>query len=130
MSTFVRFLLVGGVAAVVNWLSRFGLSLFMPLEAAVTFAYILGMTCAYLLSRVFVFEASGRSIHNEFARFAIVNVFALGVVLGITLLLVRYVFPTVGFDWHPEAIAHGIGVLSPAVTSYLGHRHFTFGKKV
>jgi 4-hydroxybenzoate polyprenyltransferase/putative flippase GtrA len=126
--TFRNFLVVGGVAALANWGSRFGFERFMGLGAAVVVAYLVGMTTAYGLSRVFVFESTGRKITDEAARFTLVNLFALGVVWLVTVCLARWLFPAVGFLWHPEAVAHGVGVLSPAVTSYLGHRHFTFAK--
>lgn len=126
--TFRNFLLVGGLAAVANWGSRFAFEKVMSLGWAVVAAYLVGMTTAYVMNRLFVFEASGRKVHHEAARFALVNLFALGVVEIVTEGLVRWGFPLVGFTWHAEAIAHGIGVLSPAVPSYLGHRLFTFAK--
>ena len=126
--TFRNFLLVGGIAAVANWGSRFAFQRVMDLNWAVVCAYLIGMTTAYVLSRIFVFEASGRKVADEAARFTFVNMFALGIVWIVTVGLARWAFPAIGFHWHAEAVAHGIGVLSPAVTSYLGHRHFTFAK--
>ncbi|MGC1301850.1 MAG: UbiA family prenyltransferase [Caulobacteraceae bacterium] len=126
---FAKFLLVGGFAAAVNWGSRFGFSLVLGLSWSIAAAYLLGMITAYGLSRALVFEKSGRSMGEEFLRFALVNVVALAIVEGVTVGLVHWVFPAIGFNWHPEAVAHAIGVASPTVTSYLGHRHFTFGKR-
>lgn len=123
------FVLAGGIAAGVNWLSRIGFSLFAPLEAAVILAYLVGMTTAYALNRLFVFEKSGRSIREEYARFAIVNVVALAQVFIVTVGLARFFFPAVGFDWHPDAVAHAFGVASPIVTSFAGHRYFTFAAR-
>ncbi|MGD9668425.1 MAG: GtrA family protein [Hyphomicrobiaceae bacterium] len=125
-SRFVRFLITGGIAALVNLTSRYVLNWAMPFEAAVALAYLFGMTAAYVLSRAFVFDASGRSVQAEFSRFAIVNIFALVMVWGISVGLARVAFPAIGFTWHANDIAHLIGVLAPAVTSYLGHKHFTF----
>lgn len=31
--------------------------------------------------------------------------------------------------WHANDIAHLIGVLVPAVTSFIGHRFYTFARK-
>jgi putative flippase GtrA len=126
--TFLRFLLVGGVAAAANWGSRFGFQHAMSFRWAVIAAYFVGMTTAYLLNRVFVFERSGRGMSAEAARFALVNFFAAGLVWLISVGLAQVAFPAIGFTWHAEAIAHGIGVLSPAVSSYLAHRNFTFAK--
>ncbi len=127
--SFAKFLLVGGIAAAVNWGSRFGFNLVMNLAGSVAAAYLLGMTVAYVLSRLLVFERSGRAVAEEFLRFGLVNVVALAIVEGVTEGLVRGLFPAIHFAWHPEAVAHAIGVASPTVTSYLGHRHFTFGKR-
>ncbi|MEL6245551.1 MAG: GtrA family protein, partial [Pseudomonadota bacterium] len=66
------------------------------------------------------------TVSNEYGRFAIINLIAIVQVLVVTLGLSRYVFPAVGFTTFPEAVAHGVGVASPIVTSYLGHRFFTF----
>jgi putative flippase GtrA len=128
--TFLRFLLVGGVAAAANWGSRFAFQQAMSFHWAVIAAYFVGMTTAYLLSRIFVFERSGRSMSAEAGRFALVNFFAAGLVWLISVGLAQVGFPAIGFTWHPEAVAHAIGVLSPAVSSYLAHRHFTFAKAV
>lgn len=123
---FLRFLVTGGVAAAANIGSRYVFNLFMSFEVAVVPAYLVGMTVAYLLARRFVFESSGRSVSSEFSRFALVNVFALAFVWGISVGLADWVFPAVHFTWHSEDIAHVIGVLAPAATSFLGHRHFSF----
>jgi putative flippase GtrA len=125
---FVAFVLVGGFAAHVNWLSRFFFSDHMSFTAAIVLAYLVGMTTAFVLSRLIVFEKSGRSARSDFTRFAIVNVFAVVQVWLISVALARWLLPWAGFTWHAEEVAHAIGVAAPIVTSYLGHRHFTFGK--
>lgn len=128
-SEFGRFLLTGGVAAGVNVAARWLLSHAMIYEAAVVLAYLAGMTTAYLLSRAFVFARSGRTVADEAVRFALVNVVALAQVWIVSVGLARLVFPAVGFAWHAEDIAHLIGVVIPAVTSYFGHRHFSFASR-
>jgi putative flippase GtrA len=128
ISEFLKFLVTGGLAAVVNLASRYGLNYFMPFEVAVLAAYLIGMTTAYVLARLFVFQTSGRSVASEFRRFALVNVVALAMVWLISVGLARLLFPAVGFTWHADDIAHLVGVLAPAVTSYFGHRLYTFGR--
>ena len=127
-SEVTRFLLTGGFAAAVNVASRYGLSLAMPFEFAVVVAYLIGMTTAYILARRFVFQRSGRSVGNEFARFAIVNAFALVLVWAISVGLARGVFPAIGFHWYADTVAHVIGVAAPAITSFMAHRSYTFAK--
>ena len=129
LGEFGRFLVTGGIAAGVNVLSRWLFNFVMPFEAAVVVAYLVGMITAYLLAKLFVFEASGRSAGDEFFRFALVNVVALAQVWLVSVGLARYLFPAIGFDWHAEDVAHLIGVVIPAVTSYLGHRHFSFAAR-
>ena len=126
---FLKFLVTGGIAALVNLLSRYALNHVMSFEAAVVLAYLLGMATAYLLARRFVFDASGRSMASEVRRFVLVNLVALGFVWVISVGLARVVFPAIGMTWHADDIAHLIGVLAPAVTSYVGHRFYTFARK-
>ncbi|WP_233350126.1 GtrA family protein [Henriciella mobilis] len=124
---FLAFVLTGGFAALCNWLSRMVLSAYMSLEIAIVVAYLIGMTIAYTLSRIFVFQKSGRSVSDEYTRFALVNVVALVQVWLVTIGLADYLLPAIGWTWRPEDIAHAAGVASPVLTSYLGHRYFTFG---
>lgn len=126
---FGRFLLTGGVAAGVNVASRWLFSHAVSYEVAIVLAYLVGMATAYLLSRAFVFARSGRTVADEAARFALVNVVALAQVWLVSVGLARLVFPAVGFVWHAEDIAHLVGVAIPAVTSYFGHRHFSFSRR-
>lgn len=126
---FLKFLVTGGIAALVNLASRYVLNHLMPFEAAVVVAYLLGMTTAYLLARRFVFDASGRPVSSEVSRFVLVNIVALGFVWAISVGLARIVFPAIAFTWHADDIAHLIGVLAPAVTSYVGHRFYTFARR-
>jgi putative flippase GtrA len=126
---FLKFLVTGGLAAIVNLASRYGLNYFMPFEVAVVVAYLAGMTTAYILARLFVFRASGRSVASEFRRFALVNVVALVLVWLISVGFARFIFPALGFTWHVDDVSHFIGVLAPAVTSYFGHRLYTFARR-
>ncbi len=123
---FLRFLSTGGLAAIVNLLSRHELNKILSFEIAIVLAYLLGMLTAYVLARHLVFQASGRSIVSELKRFAIVNVLSLVLVWSISVALARHLFPAIGFVWHAEDIAHFVGVAAPAVVSYFGHRAYTF----
>jgi putative flippase GtrA len=123
-----RFLLTGGAAALINVVSRYLLNAFMPFELAVAFAYGIGMLAAYGLARAFVFGASGRPIASELGRFALVNVVSLALVWCISVGLARLVFPAISFTWHADEIAHVVGVATPAITSYFGHRSYTFAR--
>jgi putative flippase GtrA len=123
---FIAFVLVGGLAAAVNVASRVALSMVLDYDLSIVIAYLCGMTTAYLLNRFYVFERSGRSVASEYVRFGLVNAVALAQVWLVSVILARHLFPAVGFNWHAEFIAHGIGVASPIVTSYFGHKYFSF----
>jgi putative flippase GtrA len=127
-SEFLRFLVVGGFSAAVNFGSRILLSQYFSFGIAVLIAFCIGMTTGYVLSKRFVFAASGRKAHDEFMRFGIVNLIAVVQVWLISVGLADYLFPAIGFTWFPQAVAHALGVASPVVTSYLGHRHFSFAQ--
>lgn len=128
-SEFARFVLTGGFAAGVNFLSRIALSQFMSYRFAVFFAYIIGMITAFVLSKIFVFQKSGQSATNEFIKFTIVNLIAVIQVWLISVGLAEYGFPAINFIFYPEEVAHLIGISVPVVTSYYGHKHFSFAEK-
>jgi putative flippase GtrA len=123
---FLRFVLAGGVAAAANVISRWLLSSIMPFKAAIVAAYIIGMITAFSLTRQFVFKKSKRHVGNEAQRFVLVNLVALLQVWIVSVGLADWVFPKIGLVWQAELIAHIIGVLSPVVVSYFGHKYFTF----
>lgn len=125
---FIAFIGAGAVAAAVNWGVNLALHQFMALEISVVVAYMAGMTTAFLLTRIFVFDHSGRAPRDEYVRFAIVNLVALAQVWGVTILLARYVLPSIGWTFYTGAVSHLVGVGSPIVTSYFGHKYFTFAR--
>ncbi len=126
---FIQFMLVGGFAAAVNFLSRIIFSQWMDFGAAVVAAYGVGMVTAYLLSKFLVFMPSGKRAHEEFFHFTLINLAAMIQVWLISVGLAEYLFPWLAFDFHPQEVAHFIGLCVPVVSSYLGHKHFTFASK-
>lgn len=123
---FVRFLFAGGIAAGANYGSRFLFSRWVGYEQAIVLAYLVGMLVAFMLMRGHVFEAKGKALAPQVAKFVGVNILAILQTLIISMVLARWVLPSFGFVDHAEAIAHLIGVLVPVVTSYFGHRYATF----
>ena len=125
---FVTFILVGGLAAAVNIVARAAFSLVAPFSVAITLAFFIALTLAFTLNRIYVFGNLGNRAH-QFWRFLVVNLAALVQTWGVSMLLVRYILPGIGEGWQPELVAHTIGVLSPVVTSYVAHKHFTFARR-
>jgi putative flippase GtrA len=123
---FLRFLVAAGLSVPVNLGSRIVFSHWMPYEAALVASHVCGMLTAFALTRAFVFERSGVAGHVELARFAVVNLASVGVTWIIAVGLVRFVFPAIGFEREPELVGHVAGLAASSVSSYLGHRHFSF----
>jgi putative flippase GtrA len=84
------------------------------------------MSTAYLLARCFVFDRSDRTVTAEYLRFAAVNTVAIVQVWLVSVGFAIKIFPAMNLQFHPELMAHIIGVTSTAVTSYFGHKLFTF----
>ncbi|MBG0792658.1 GtrA family protein [Methylocystis sp. H62] len=124
---FVRFLALGGCAAAVNWLSRFPLERLMGFSAAVAMAYMIGMAVAFALFRRFVFPASDQPLERQVKFFILVNLAGIAQVWAVSMALVYYAFPAVGFiSPLAEPLGHGIAIGVPTISSYFGHRLLTF----
>ncbi|MCX7033402.1 MAG: GtrA family protein [Arenimonas sp.] len=123
---FVLFVVAGGIAAAANFLSRIGLSQVMAYVPAIVLAYGIGMLTAFVLNRAFVFTAPSNSMRSQVGWFIGVNLLAVAQTVLISLGLARWLFPAVGFGFHPETVAHAVGVIVPVFTSFIGHRLLTF----
>jgi len=123
---FLRFLLVGGFAAALNFGSRIVLSRWLPYAAAIVIAYLIGLVVAFLLNRRLVFTQHTRQLHHQMFWFVSVNAVGLTLTLFVSLLFAHYILPFLGVTWHMQEIAHAIGVATPILTSYIGHKHLSF----
>ena len=123
---FVAFLVTGGVAAIVNFLSRIALNQWMDFSIAVVLAYLIGMITAFVLARVFVFANSAVPVRDSAVRFILINLLAVAQTWGVSMLLALYLLPASGVIRFAPEIAHAIGVAIPVFTSYLGHKYWSF----
>jgi putative flippase GtrA len=123
---FLLFLLVGGIAGAANIGARLVFNNVLSYEWAVLLAFPVGLFVAFVLNRTLVFRNSRRSIMSSSWRFFLVNIVALLQVWLISVGLARLLFPWIGFVSHAELVAHTIGVASPAMLSFLAHKHFSF----
>ena len=122
---FPRFLLAGAIAALANFGSRFLFSLFISFELAVVAAFCVGLTTGFLLSRQFVFPRSANKLQVEVAYYLLVNLFALMqtwlLSVGGAMWLQQY-WPLT----QAQAAAHLAGIMLPVISSYFGHKYFSF----
>jgi putative flippase GtrA len=123
---FLRFLLTGGIAAIVNFLSRILFNLWVDFSVSVYLAYITGMVTAFFLKRHFVFSKGKQPISHSIGFFILVNIIAFLQTLGITMLFLHYVLPYFSIVKMTHEIAHAIGIMAPVITSYIGHKRWSF----
>jgi putative flippase GtrA len=122
----VKFVGLGAIAALVNFASRFAFGRFMPYEAAVVCAYLLGMVVAFVLFQKFVFGDAGNGQFTQIFRFTLVNIVGLIVAVATSSILARVILPAIGWTFLPYTMAHLVGITAPTITSYFGHKFFTY----
>ncbi len=123
---FGRFLVAGGIAAAANFGSRFLFSRWMSFEWAVLCAFVVGLSVGLTLMRTYVFAATGKSLPRQVSWFVGVNLLAVAQTFFISVALAKWVLPALGVRTYAEAIGHLVGILTPVITSYFGHRLITF----
>ena len=123
---FARFVFVGGVALVLNWLSRFAFNAFVGYGWAIVLAYLVGMIIAFMLNKLYVFPYSKRSLNFEIVFFSLVNIVAFPFV---------WIFAFVFGEWVLNhwiridlalAVAHGVAITLPVFVNFILHKCVTF----
>ena len=126
---FLQFLFVGGIAAAVNFISRIGFNEIFTYRVSIILAYLVGMVVAFILFKFYVFEKSNRHYAEEVKGFVIVNIFGIIQVWLISISLAEYFLPYISFTFYPNEVAHFIALGVPAISSYFGHKYFSFSSK-
>lgn len=121
------FLVCGGFAAIVNFLSRILFSSFLDLYISITFAFILGIITAYFLFKNFVFLGSQGNKGGSHFIFLTVNIITLFQIYLVTVLLKDSFYKY--FDNEYLYLAHGLAILTSVFSSYWLHKNFTFIQK-
>lgn len=117
--------MVGGLAALLHWLARVLLSLWLPFSWAVVAAYGVGMSVAFLLNSFFVFSKSKRAKHKQARDFVMVN-FSFFPLVWFASLKINAGLQAVGMIHHSEELAHGIAVALPTLATFLIYKFFAF----
>jgi len=123
---FFGFLITGGIAAIVNFLSRILYNQYVSFSSSVIFAYLTGMVTAFILAKIFVFKTSTQSIKRSAILFSLVNILAITQTWLISMSLNFYILPALGFEKYVAEIASAVGIVFPVFTSYLGHKRWSF----
>ena len=123
---FIIFLFTGGLAAAVNFGSRFFYNTFVGFPVAVTLAYFTGMVTAFILFKFFVFQNSARSSARSAALFVMVNILSFIQVWLVSMGLEYHLLPAFGVYQYDKAIASAVGISVPVFTSFIAHKYITF----
>jgi putative flippase GtrA len=123
---FARFLLVGGMALVCHWLSRFAFNLFVGYGWAIVLAYGVGIIVAFVLNKIYVFPYSGRALHFEISMFFAVNIAAFPLVWVVAYVIGEWVLVNYLARELALALAHGFAITLPVFLNYALHKLVTF----
>lgn len=123
---FMRFLLAGGIAAVVNFAVGYSLAGLFPLHGDIAIGYLAGMAAAFFLFETQVFGQHAESRSRSVGIFVIVNLLGLLQTWVIYAALVEWLFPAIGWQVYPPLLARAIAIITPTLTSFVGHKYFTF----
>jgi putative flippase GtrA len=126
MPRVARFLLAGSTAALITWIVRFPLSLFMPFPLAVALATVIGMIFSFVAYRHFVFPGSERALGNQLRDFILINIVGITIQTVVAVVLNSSVLPLLGIIDYSEPIAHAIAIAVGAVSNFHGHRYVSF----
>ena len=116
-----RYLLVGGYNAIIGYVIFLLIYQFFGQDEhyiiALTISYILSVTHAYWMQRIFVFRSKS-NVTGEYGRFFLVNL--IGFLLNIVMLSILV---ELGLD---VKIAQAIALSLTILISYIGHKKFSF----
>ena len=125
----MAFLFIGTFTALINLLSRIFYNNYMSFPNAVIMAFLTGMIVGFILYKIFVFKKSIHSTFKEIYLYIMVNFVTIIQTYLISVGLEKYLFPYIEFEYYPKFIAHIFGVAIPALSSFIGHKYFTFKSK-
>jgi putative flippase GtrA len=115
----VRYILVGGIATIVDYGSYFALTrfFFLTAQTANPIAYLLGHIASFVGHRTISFRSSGHPGH-QYLRFFIVNIVGLAISQLTLVALLR-------FGAH-DLIAKAAAVATSGLFNYLANKFWTF----
>jgi putative flippase GtrA len=122
---FLRFLAVGGISALVNWLTRILLGQWLSFSWSVVLAYGAGMTMAFVLNRILVFPLSTKPAHRQLRDFVLVNLGSFPVVWAASVAI-EAGLRLAGMTRHTEALAHGVAIAIPMFATFLIYKFLAF----
>lgn len=123
---FLVFVCIGAFSSLVNLVARIIFGYYSSYEVSIILAFPVALATAFVLNRIFVFKGGTGNVSGQFFKFLIVNLIALVQIFLFAQLFAYYILPMIGWYWQVETVAHGIGLVSPLLTSYWAHKFWTF----
>ncbi len=125
---FARFVVVGALAAFLHWLSRVGLSFWLPFSWAVAAAYLVGMTVAFILNSLFVFPDSDKPRGAQIRDFVLINLAFFPVVWFVSVQI-EAILQSLGLLRHSKELAHAIAIPIPMLATFLLYKFLAFRQR-
>lgn len=125
---FAQFVMVGGLAAVLHWLARYLLNLWLPFGWAVVIAYLVGMAVAFVLNSLVVFPKAAKPRAVQVRDFVLINLAFLPVV-WLASLQVDLWLTALGMVRHSHELAHAIAIPIPMLATFLLYKFLAFKER-
>lgn len=123
---FIKFLLVNGSAAGINFGSRFYYGTIMAYAPSVMVAYFTGMIFAFIMCRKYVFSSGKNALRHQMMYFFLVNLVGVALAVSVSVIMNDYGLFFLQHGLLREEVAHFIGLCVPAISSYFGHKYLSF----
>jgi putative flippase GtrA len=126
INQFSKFILVGGLAAAANFLSRFLFNQFVPYVPSIVLAFFVGLITGFVMMRAFVFSGRSNAPTRQASYYLLVNLVGLVLTVVVSVAVAKLaalIFRDTAFD---EAAGHLVGVASPVLLSFYAHKKLTF----
>lgn len=124
---FRKFLLAGGIAALINWIARFILNdlFILSLVNSIFIAHLIGMAVAFYLFKNYVFKSKKNTLLS-FRSFLFINIFSLFFIYLTTLLIIKLFLLFSSNIIIIKGLAYGFAIGLTAFTSYYLHKKYTY----
>ena len=126
---FLRFLVSGGIAALVNFFSRFFFQQFFTYAWSVALSFSLGTGVSFFLNKAFTFASYDERTSIQFVKFiliALVGIMLASFAASAQITLYRLLgWPRLS-EGEVESIAHIVTIAGAAIYNFLAMKYFSF----
>lgn len=126
---FLKFLIAGSIAALVNFFSRFFFDVFLTYVTSVIFAYLLGSIVSFILNKYFIFKVNDEKTSIQLFKFSILAVGAIllaSIVVYLLMELYRLFPVSIVSEKTTESLAHILSIGVTTIYNFLAMKFFSF----